>query len=434
MKRHAIPILLLVVVLLAAAVVGGYFAGQRFGARQTESITTKTAPDHDRGAIPDKPAEPPGEPVEAGDEESDLPDEAYEEETLRREARELVYVERLFPVRKERVRSLLTNRLGRNPSEVRVEQAYRQALHNRDWAAVQARNAETSAARTVAEQIVKEEKLRADKARGGPMTLLYALAESWTDMTGLVSDREEYAFLFKRFVTGPALDGSDPDSVFEIEDGSTVTFPAGQFEWKISRIPRIGGTFPKDLLIRGAGMNHTLVKFGEIDTRCEIYGLTFQDLTIDCGNDPLTDLRVAPALIRMIRCRVVRFDNGAGGSTMLDASTAAFYAEDCRFEGGYGRSPGSGNLVRGELLVRMERCTIVGPLQSYFHGWNDSSHVFENCTIERMSQHMKRTLEFPRPWVRFENCAFHYLTEEEEEEFRGSRKVKPLSDINPSWK
>jgi hypothetical protein len=184
--------------------------------------------------------------------------------------------------------------------------------------------------------------------------------------------------------------------------------------------------FPKDLVIEGRGMDVTLVTIDEISTRDEIHSLTFRDCTVDCGNDYLTDLRRdSPATIRMIRCRVVRFDMGAGGSVMLAARSAAFYASNCRFEAGFGRSPGSGNLfrVRSGLLVRIEDSTFVGPFRSVYDINRSATYVFERCRFEQQ----RVPLDKPPAGVRFIDC-----TSTPPPTMRS--KPKPLTEINPDWK
>ena len=173
-------------------------------------------------------------------------------------------------------------------------------------------------------------------------------------------------------------------------------------------------------------MDDTLVKIDEISTRDEIHSLTFRDCTVDCGDDYLTDLRSKnPVTIRMIRCRVIRFDMGAGGSVMLAARSAAFYASDCRFEAGFGRSPGSGNLfrVRSGLLVRIEDSVFVGPFSSVYDTNRAATYVFERCRFEQQ----KIPLENPPTGVRFLDCTATPPPA------KRTRKKKPLSDLNPRW-
>lgn len=260
------------------------------------------------------------------------------------------------------------------------------------------------------------------------MTLLRGLAEDPARLFDLVTDQPRFAKLFERHsdagaIRGDALQRGDP-----VRDGTTLRFDPGMGTWRSRYLESVPDQkFPKDLVIEGSGMDATLVTIETISTRDEIHSLTFRDCTIDCGNNALTDLRSRnPVTIRMIRCRVIRFDNGAGGSLMLDARSAGFYASDCRFEDGFGRSPGSGNLFRvgSGLLARIEDCTFVGPFNSVYDTDNAATYVFERCRFEQQ----KVPLDKPPAGVRFIDCTSTPPPAERR------RKTRPLTDINPDWK
>ena len=162
----------------------------------------------------------------------------------------------------------------------------------------------------------------------------------------------------------------------------------------------------------------------------EVNSLTFEDLTLDCGSNYLTDLRTRnPVTIRLRRCRVVGFDMGAGGSVMLAARSAAFYATDCRFEAGFSRiNPGDGNLFRASsgLLVRIEGSVFKGHFHSVYDANAYATYVFSNCRFEDMSPRMKDALEKPRDGVRFHDCTFHYS--------EARQPKRSFSEINASWR
>jgi hypothetical protein len=339
----------------------------------------------------------------------------------------------LFPVSRERVGALLARILGKPAPEERVDEAYALAIRTRDGGLSTARNAESTAARAVAEAYRKELAYLEDKARGGAMNLLRGLQGEEMHLLDLVADSKRFSDIFSRVTPGPTLDGSRVSSLAGVKDGSLLAYPAGMFKLNVDLY---SGKFPSDVLIKGEGMDYTLVRLNEISTRHEIRSLTFKDLTIDCGDDYFTDLRHdEPALIRLVRCRVIRFDMGAGGSVMLAANTAAFYAQDCRIESGYGRSPGSGNLfrVRDGLLARLENCLIKGPFRSIFDEDDAATYVFSNCEITGITSWNRDDIENPPEGVRFENCRLSFMTEDEQRSHR-SGKVKPLSAINPDWK
>ena len=251
-----------------------------------------------------------------------------------------------------------------------------------------------------------------------------------TSATESAKDPRRFEELFEPKTTGPVIDGTawKPDEA--LADGTVLRFPPGAHVWRVSSLqhwPR----FPRDLSVEGAGMDETLVRLDEIRTRDEIRNLTFRDMTIDCGNRSLTDLWDKPASIRLERCRVIRFDNGAGGSVMLDGMSAAFYATDSRIEGGFGRAPGFGNLfrVRSGLVVRMERCTIRGPLRSIYDADGEAAYVFLSCSFEELDASLRPLVERPAHGVAFEGCRFSFV----EPGTARERAVRTLRELNPDW-
>ncbi|MHC4777077.1 MAG: hypothetical protein ACYTFG_00720 [Planctomycetota bacterium] len=326
--------------------------------------------------------------------------------------------------------------LGRVPPVQRIEQASNMAGETRTSSLRAAETAENSAVLRVVKEIRKEERILEDKARGGTMALLRGLSEADAHMADLVADGDRFASLFRRHTTGPVLGGESVRSISKVGDGATLSYGAGQYRLNVNHYGR-GKKFPKDVLIQGAGMDVTLLRLNELSSETEIHSLTFKDLTIDCNDDYFTDLRCnEPVVIRLVNCRVVRFDMGAGGSVMLAARTAAFFAERCKFEAGYGRSPGSGNLfrVRSGLLARLDRCEITGPFGSIFDEDSAATYHFFNCVITKLSPWEKKKIQRSPKGVTFENCVVSCLDEEAHRESRMNRKVKSLSDINPSWK
>ena len=120
----------------------------------------------------------------------------------------------------------------------------------------------------------------------------------------------------------------------------------------------------------------------------------------------------------------------AGGSVMLDARQAALNATDCRFEAGFGGSPGSGNLfrVRSGLLVRVENCVFRGPFRSVFDRDDAATYVFSGCAFEEMEPHRRGQLESPPAGVRFEDCVFAWA-----EPADSRRERRSLAELNPDW-
>lgn len=288
---------------------------------------------------------------------------------------------------------------------------------------------EEAAARRIAAEVLREEALREDAERNGAMALLRSLKDRDIHPFEVMADPEVFDDLFERKTHGPLLHGTTWGEQDELQDGTVLSYPPGVHEWNPGAFLH-RKRFPRDLLVEGAGMDATMLRFkANLSTRDEVHSLTFRDLTLDCANNSLTDLRREPITLRLDRCRIVRFDRGAGGSYMVDAKDTAFYATDCRIEGGYGRGR-DGNLFRARgLLVRMDRCLIRGPVRDVYDTGDSSTYLFRECFFQDMYDRLKTTLEAPSSGVRFENCSFSYLPKD------APRLEAPrlLSEINPDW-
>lgn len=301
--------------------------------------------------------------------------------------------------------ALLRERLGRDPPPGREEEAERLAAKIRADSAARSRWADREAVEAVRASILKDAELAADAARGGTIAVLRNLASSGGTMLDTAGSSEAMAKHFQRSSTGPEIAAADLKSDTPLTNGTTVRFGPGFHRMAVSRIGTGATAFPEDLVVVGDGMDRTIVRFDEFSARSVVRNMTFRDMTIDCGDDYLFDLRNEPATIRMERCRIIRFDMGAGGSVMLAAPSAAFFASDCRFEAGFGRSPGSGNLFRAtELIARLERCAIVGPFSSVFERGPANTTVFAQCEFRRMPADFEGLLTTPPGGVRFDAC------------------------------
>jgi len=286
--------------------------------------------------------------------------------------------------------------------QARLTEADGQAERIRGGARTQIQNSSVTAARAVAEAIRKERAFLADQALGGTMNMLRTLASADVRPFALVQDPASFAKHFERTTKGADLDGTAHRGHEQPAAGSVLRFPAGTHTLRVSQWGR-RGDFPEDIVIEGAGRDATIVRFDEFSANGVVRNLTFRDVTVHAGDNYLTDHRSQePTTIRMERCRVVGFDIGAGGSVMLAARKAAFYASDTLFEAGYGRNPGSGNLfrVRNGLLARMERCTFTGPFRSVYDTGAAATYVFDTCRFENV----RVPLENPPGGVRFVNC------------------------------
>jgi len=321
--------------------------------------------------------------------------------------------------------------VGREPTEAERARIGQAADGLRARLRAQAERAEIGQAQRLADEYVEEQRRLEDAARGGTMQLLRSLAKAPVRLPRLVSDPKAFAVHFERKTTGPRLNGMSLPPNEPIADGATLEFPAGVHVLDTRRIFRRGRKFPKDLLIVGVGMDDTLLRIEEISTDDEVASLTFRNLTLDCNNDYMTDLRHdSPATIRLESCRVIGFDMGAGGSVMFAARTGAFYASDCRFEAGYSRTrAGFGNLFRVSrgLLVRMENCVFNGPFSSIFDGGSSATFHFEGCEIRDTKRLLGRCKTSSSNGVTFQDCSLIDLTGD-------TRSIRrSLADINPAW-
>lgn len=309
----------------------------------------------------------------------------------------------------------------------RIDEARKRAERIRTESLARAKNADSEAARFVSEEIRKERAFLADSARGGAMALINSLSGAGTHPYALVGSAEKFGELFRRYASGTAVAGSATTALRDLRDGATLTYGEGSFSLDV-RGDRDPIPFPKDVTLRGAGMDKTLITLNELSSHDTVTNLTFEDLTIDCGDNCLTDLRSEnPITLHLVRCRVVGFDMGAGGSVMLEAERAAFWAEDCRFEAGYGRTEaGYGNVfrVRDGLLARLDRCVFVGPFRSVYETNAAATYVFAHCRFEGVSE---KSIRDTRDGVRFEACL------ETLEAVDAPKVRRHLGDLNPRW-
>lgn len=314
---------------------------------------------------------------------------------------------------------MLREKLGREPAPEEMAEL-RQNLEARRAAEIEG----------YARRVQEREAAAAALQDGDAVGLLRNLKDLTPEVRAVVKSSEVFGKWFERRINGPAMDGASISKENPVVDGATLRFGAGKQVWKVSNMGRGREAFPKDLLIIGAGRDQTLLSIDEFNADTDIRTLTFQDLTLDCANNYMTDLRAqSGSTLRFERCRIVRFDMGAGGSVMLSArSGVAFYATDTLISCGYGRSPGSGNVFRvdGLLLARMERCTIEGPMSGLFSSHGAAAYCFVDCAFSNVPELYSQPAKPEEHGATFENCTFS-----------GSREAKrlqlKLTDINPDW-
>ncbi|MEO6710505.1 MAG: hypothetical protein ABIP42_13070, partial [Planctomycetota bacterium] len=165
-----------------------------------------------------------------------------------------------------------------------------------------------------AERRTKEEAALADAKTGGVFNLLASLdAGGVGPFPELVRDPALFAPLFQRVVgehlrSGLEKRGADGSP---IEDGVTLTWPAGVFKVENLLEPKGKEKAPSDVTIAGAGMNSTmLVLTGALMPRTNLRNFSIRDCTIHTNNNYLFDFRNLAASIQFDRVRFVGFDIG----------------------------------------------------------------------------------------------------------------------------
>ncbi len=292
--------------------------------------------------------------------------------------------------------------------------------------------AELSARMKVERDLASERAQREDLERGGAMAWLRSMQKDWNPPWELLSEPRKFGALFVRKTDGQTLDGRSITRDSKLADGDRIVYPLGKHTLDVSSLNR-QIPFPKDILIEGGGMDRTLLRLNnEMRFRGDIHSLTFRDLTIHCGDNYLESMRGGPYTLRIERCRIIGFDMGAGGSSMLSGSVGAFYASDSKIEAGFGRAPGLGNLfdVRGALVARLENCDIVGPFCSIYYQWSGAAHVFDRCRFTNLTRSNRSQIDRKFDGVRFVGCTFEYLPEGVE---RHPKERRKLSELNPDW-
>ena len=231
---------------------------------------------------------------------------------------------------------------------------------------------------------------------------------------------ERFVAQFRPRGGGSAVDGTSLERGRQVADGAVVAFPAGVFA-----LPDLGRQdgYPSDVVVRGAGMDATLLVASSQSPRGPLARLTVEDCTVSAYD--LVDARSAPAVFCLRRVRLVGFDTGAGGSTALSAfHGCAVLATDCRFESGYGRHPnGYASLLRanGARLVRLERCVAERVSLDDAGG---ASALFVDCTFTDMLEDQPRE-------PTFRNC--RWTTMATEHRWDEAHRRRDLNTLFPGW-
>jgi hypothetical protein len=246
----------------------------------------------------------------------------------------------------------------------------------------------------------------------------------------LVTDREHFERYFEPHAVGPARAGEDlPRSGEpEIAAGSTLQFPAGVHPLHLLPASRSG--LAADVTVAGQGRNATLLVLDSaLSVREDLERLTLRDCTVHTADHYLLDLRGGTrCVLRLVRVRVIGFDMGAGASAAISSKATILQAVDSAFEGGYGRNPGSGQLldVRTDVLMgRFDGC-LFSRIAIEHH--RDGVMVFSNCRFEDM---LGPSPESDR--LIFQDCNYARREVRQDQEADRASLRRDLHELFPGW-
>jgi hypothetical protein len=230
-----------------------------------------------------------------------------------------------------------------------------------------------------------------DARTGGVLSTLKRLQDGGPGpLTDLVADRATFDRFFVTETTGSAIDGPSAlssqalSSRKPVPDGTTLSFPAG-----VHMLQDFGTYwrehFPRDLTLRGAGMNATLLVLNsDLSAYDTVRNLTIEHVTLHANDNYMFDVRDPAMSVTLRNARFTGWDMGAGASCLFGTEGLALRATDCEFLGGYGRSPQHGQLFdvrHNGLLARFERC-LVARTEAFGSITSGATVVFSACRLE----------------------------------------------------
>ncbi len=210
-----------------------------------------------------------------------------------------------------------------------------------------------------------------------------------------------------------------------VTEGLVISFPPGIHSLDERRLRGPSGeAFPSDVTIEGAGMNSTLLRLSDISIRSDVERLTLRDMTIDCDNDGLFDLRSGNASLDVARVRLVRFDAGHGGCQLFTGDDGVVLAmRDSEILGGFGKNPGHGQLVStaGSPTYALRFTNVLFDLvDPEFHSVDEG--LFVGCRFENMTPNRMAGSED----MQFMNCSFGELLSNNYDEDALQRSLNEL--------
>lgn len=255
-----------------------------------------------------------------------------------------------------------------------------------------------------------------------PELWLSTLDERAPELRELARDPQRFESLFTPRAAASAVDGTALREGDALAPGAVVQFPAGVFA--VADLARGRDPFPSDLIVRGAGMNATLLVLDQLNPREALERFTLEDCTVFTTNCGAVSTSRGANTLTLRRVRLTGFDCGAGGSYALYLRSAAILAVGCRFESGYGRNPGGyANLLRqsGPLVARFEGCTFE---RVDLAGAVRPGVVFSRCTMTEL-------LDEPGEGPLYEACSITVM--EPELRWNAEHRTRDLDLLFPGW-
>ncbi|HEX6881763.1 MAG TPA: hypothetical protein VF530_00200 [Planctomycetota bacterium] len=281
---------------------------------------------------------------------------------------------------------------------------------------------ETMGKRSAEKQSALDRQTRA-LAQADAVAWLEGLPTNEPELAAVARDPERFARLFRPRSSGGAVNGVALEDDDPLVDGTVIAFPAGVFA--VADFARSRDPVPRDVTVRGAGMDATLLVMDDLGPRGALERLTFEDCTVYTANCGVIDIRGGPTSLTLRRMRVVGFDCGAGGSLAFDTRACAILAQHSRFESGYGTNPnGYANLLRagGAVAARFEACTFE---RLDLADAARPGVVFLGCAMVDL-------LSEPRPGPLYQDCTISVLPAELR--WDEATRKRDLNELFPDWR
>ncbi len=272
-----------------------------------------------------------------------------------------------------------------------------------------------------AEQAIEVEGKVDAFAKGDVLTLLATVDGSEPQTKEFVAGKR-FTTLFDARGGGSVVDGTTIRAGDKIAAGAVLTFPAGVYA--LGNLAEGNEPFPTDVTVRGASMDATLLVVDDLSARSPVDRLSIEDCTVFCEN-AITDMRSHAAVLSLRRVRIVGFDCGAGSAVAFYLfGKSALRVTECRFEGGYGRAPGSfANLMdtRSLCLARFERCLFDRV------GLSDAGR-----TVRFVDCEMRELLGKAPTDPVYENCRITVI--EPAKQWNAEYRRRDLNTLFPQWR